>query len=108
MNIKKDGGTRARLHDDAGIKKIVLVSTGGWYEKENFDTVVHIIKEFALNSGVEFSGAVIQPYAFLMWKDEKLTTGGKKKPFNLQMNWVTRIQKAEILTLKNLDLFTGL
>ena len=41
----KDGGTRARLHDDAGIIKIVLVSTGGWYEKENFDNVVYILQK---------------------------------------------------------------
>jgi multimeric flavodoxin WrbA len=61
--------TRARFHEDVNIKKVLLVSTGGWWEQGNFETVTMIAEELALNGGVEFSGALIRPHAFLM-KDE--------------------------------------
>ncbi|MCK4411008.1 flavodoxin family protein, partial [Candidatus Bipolaricaulota bacterium] len=35
----REGRTRARFHEEVGIQKIVLVSTGGWWEKGNFGTV---------------------------------------------------------------------
>jgi len=69
--------TRARFHEDVKIRKILLVSTGGWWEKGNFGTVVKIIEEFAENASVEFAGAVIRPHAFLMKKDGKLTKDGE-------------------------------
>jgi multimeric flavodoxin WrbA len=67
--VKVGERTRARFHEDVKIKKILLVSTGGWWERGNFDTVTMIVKELALNGGVEFSGALIRPHAHLM-KDE--------------------------------------
>ena len=33
MLVFRDGRTRARFHEDVNIQKIVLVSTGGWWEK---------------------------------------------------------------------------
>ncbi len=62
----RDGRTRARFHDDVRISKIVLVSVGGWWEKENMDTVVRIVEGIAKDVGVEFSGSVIRPHAFVM------------------------------------------
>ncbi|MDP2858744.1 MAG: flavodoxin family protein [Bacillota bacterium] len=73
----RGGRTRARFREDVQIRKIVLVSTGGWWEKGNFDTVVHITQELAENAGVEFAGAVIRPHAFLMKKRGQLTEEGK-------------------------------
>jgi len=60
------GKTRAKFHDDVRINKIVLVSTGGWWEKSNLATVVRIVEEVAEKVGVEFSGALLRPHAFLM------------------------------------------
>ncbi|KPK64460.1 iron-sulfur flavoprotein [candidate division WOR_3 bacterium SM23_42] len=72
----REGRTRARLRDDVKIHKILLVSTGGWWEKENLDTVVRIAKELAEDMSVEFSGAVLRPHAFLMKKKGELTEEG--------------------------------
>jgi len=65
-----DGRTRARFHDDVRISKIVLVSTGGWWEKENLDSVVRIVEGIAKDVGVEFSGPVLRPHAFLMDREK--------------------------------------
>ena len=70
--------TRARFREDVKIKKIVLVSTGGWWEKENMDTVVRIAEELAEDASVEFAGAILRPHAFLMKKDGKLTEDGEE------------------------------
>jgi multimeric flavodoxin WrbA len=72
----REGRTRARLHDNVKIRKLILVSTGGWWEKENFDTVVRIAEELADNMSIEFSGAVLRPHAFLMKKKGELTEDG--------------------------------
>ena len=71
------GRTRGRFHKQVKIRKIVLVSTGGWWEKENFDTVVHITEELAKNASLEFAGAVLRPHAFLMKEKGKLTKDGE-------------------------------
>ena len=70
--------TRARFRQDVNIKKIVLVSTGGWWEKENMSTVVRIVEELAEDASVEFGGAILRPHAFLMKKEGKFTKGGTK------------------------------
>jgi multimeric flavodoxin WrbA len=71
------GRTRARFHKHVKIQKIVIVSTGGWWEKENFKTVVSITEELAKVASVEFAGAVLRPHAFLMKKKGKLTKDGE-------------------------------
>lgn len=73
----KNGRTRARLRDDVKIRKFVLVSTGGWWEKENMNIVLNIAEELAENSGVEFGGAVLRPHAFVMKQNRQLTDDGK-------------------------------
>lgn len=72
-----DGRTRARLRTGVAIKKFVALSTGGWWEKENSDTVVRIVRELAENAGVEFSGAVVRPHADLMESGDGVTPAGK-------------------------------
>lgn len=71
----KNGRTRARFHRQVKIKKIMLVSTNGWWELANFDTVKRIVKELAADTNVEFSGAILRPHASLMDKypDDKKT-----------------------------------
>jgi len=73
----RHGRTRARFHKDVKIQKIVLVSTGGWWEKENFGTVVRIVEELAEGVSVEFGGAVLRPHAFMMKVDGAFTQDGE-------------------------------
>lgn len=73
----REGRTRARFHEDVKINKIVLVSTSGWWEMGNFDTVVRIVRELAEDASVEFAGAVLRPHAYLMKEDGELTEAGK-------------------------------
>jgi len=74
----RDGRTRIRFHKDVKIKKIALVSVCGWWEKENMNTVLQIVKEFAAIASVEFVGAVLRPHAFLLKKKGELTNQGKE------------------------------
>ena len=73
----RQGRTRARFHKDVKIQKIILVSTGGWWEKENFGTVVRIVEELAEGASVEFGGAVLRPHAFMMKADGVFTQDGE-------------------------------
>ena len=73
----REGRTRARFRKNVGIRKIVLVSTGGWWEKANFGTVVRITEELAKDASVEFAGAVLRPHAHLMKKKGELTQDGE-------------------------------
>ena len=71
-----DGRTRAKFREDVNISKLLLVSTGGWWEKENFDTLVRIIKELAELVSVEFGGAILRPHAYSMKKECVITEAG--------------------------------
>lgn len=76
--VKQGERTRARFHADVQIRKVLLVSTGGWWETGNFETVTMIAKELAANAGVEFAGALIRPHAFLMKEGGALTEKGQE------------------------------
>jgi len=71
-----EGRTRAKLRNGVGIRRFVLVSSGGWWEIENFDTVVRIVAELARDASVEFAGAVLRPHVGLMKEQGELTTEG--------------------------------
>jgi hypothetical protein len=64
----QNGRTRARFHKYVKIKKIMLVSTCGWWELGNFGTVKRIVEELAADTSVEFGGAILRPHASLMKK----------------------------------------
>ena len=70
--------TRAHFRQAVNIKKIVLVSTGGWWEKENMSSVVRIVEELAEGASVEFGGAILRPHAFAMKQDDQFTRDGKE------------------------------
>jgi multimeric flavodoxin WrbA len=76
LNLR-EGRTRARLREGVQIRRFVALVTGGWWEKENLDTVVRIVKELAEDASVEFSGAVLRPHASVMRKKGELTEEGK-------------------------------
>ncbi|MFO8060218.1 MAG: flavodoxin family protein [Bacillota bacterium] len=71
------GRTRVRFREDVQLRKIALVSTGGWWERGNFDTVVHIVEEFAETVGVQFAGAVLRPHAHFLRSGGALTAEGE-------------------------------
>jgi multimeric flavodoxin WrbA len=73
----EDGRTRAHFRDDVQIGKVVLVASGGWWEMENFDTLIRIAKELAAVAGIPFGGAIIRPHSQLMIKDGKMTPQGQ-------------------------------
>jgi multimeric flavodoxin WrbA len=59
---ERGGRTRARFRNEVRIKKIMLVSTSGWWELGNFDTVKRIVEELAADVSVEFAGAILRPH----------------------------------------------
>jgi multimeric flavodoxin WrbA len=69
--VKRAGRTRARLHKDVNLSKVVLVSSCGWWEKDNMGTVARIARELAEDMSVEFSGAVLRPHASFLRRDKK-------------------------------------
>ena len=73
----RKGRTRAIFRKDVRIRVVVLVSTGGWWEKGNFGTVVRIVKELAEDTGVKFAGAVLRPHAHAMKREGELTQDGR-------------------------------
>jgi multimeric flavodoxin WrbA len=83
----RNGRTRARFRADVKIKKIVLVSSSGWYELGNFGTVLRIVKELAEDTSVEFSGALLRPHVNWFVKDrekaEKVFKAAKQVGFQL-------------------------
>ena len=66
-----EGRTRAKFHDNVKIRKIVLVSTCGWWEIGNFGTVLRIAEELAKDVGQELAAAVLRPHAFVMEYDKE-------------------------------------
>lgn len=73
----REGRTRARFREGVAIQRIALVSTGAWWEIENFGIVVRIAEELAENANVAFAGAVLRPHAFTMQGQEGLTADGE-------------------------------
>ena len=59
----KQGRTRAIFRSDVKISKLALVSTSGWWEIGNFQTVLRIAKELAADTSIEFAGALLRPHS---------------------------------------------
>jgi multimeric flavodoxin WrbA len=59
----RDGRTRGKMRADVNISRIALVATSGWWEVENMDTVVRIVREVAEDASVPFVGPVLRPHA---------------------------------------------
>jgi multimeric flavodoxin WrbA len=75
--VGRAGRTRARLRDDVKIRKFVLVATSGWWEIENMDTVVRIVKELAEDASTEFAGALLRPHASEMRHQGVISADGQ-------------------------------
>ena len=74
----EEGRTRAQTRADVSLRRVVVVATSGWWEKENMELVVHIGRELALNGNMAFAGAVLRPHAFLMRHEGTLTGEGQE------------------------------
>jgi multimeric flavodoxin WrbA len=68
--------TRASLREDYKLRQMVLLATSGWWEIENFATVVRIAEELAADAGIEYAGAVLRPHAQAMKEKRVLTQDG--------------------------------
>ena len=83
----QNGRTRARTRSDVKISKIVLVSTSGWWEMDNFGTVLRIAEELAKDMKVEFSGALLRPHSPYMSENkeeaEKIFEAAKQAGYQL-------------------------
>jgi multimeric flavodoxin WrbA len=66
----RNGHTQIRFHDDVKIKKIILVSVCGWWEKGNFDTITRIAEEICQKVSIDFSGSVLRPHADLLSEEK--------------------------------------
>ena len=67
----REGRTRGRIHGGYKLRKIALVSSGDWWEKENCSTVLRICEELAKDMSVEFAGALLRPHASMMKEHEE-------------------------------------
>lgn len=64
--VFRDGRTAARPAEGVRLSRIALVTVSGWWEVENMDLVVDIVREMAADFGMEFSGALRRPHAYYM------------------------------------------
>ena len=65
----RDGLTVARPGEGVRMSQIALVTVSGWWEVENMDLVVDIVREMAADFGMEFAGALRRPHAYYMRGD---------------------------------------
>ncbi|MCU0851540.1 MAG: flavodoxin family protein [Candidatus Thermoplasmatota archaeon] len=54
--------TRGVFRKEFTIKKLALVSSCGWWELGNFETVERIVRELAEDGSVNYAGAVLRPH----------------------------------------------
>lgn len=74
--VRRDGRTRAQARDGVKFKKIALVATSGWWEIENLDTVLRIVRELAEDISIEFAGGVLRPHSNYLRKNGEATKDG--------------------------------
>jgi len=74
----RNGRTRARVRPNIQIEKVALIAGSGWWERENVNLLEHVIKEFAENASITFSGTVVRPHIYYMHNDKGITPDGKE------------------------------
>lgn len=73
----RDGRIRAIRRANVAIRKLALVATGDWWEKENLDTLVRIASELAADMDIEFAGSLLRPHASYMTRKGVVTLEGQ-------------------------------
>ena len=74
----ENGRSKAQFRDDVKIKKIGLLAASGWWEVENTDTVVKIIKDLASLARCEFLPPILRPQAGNLRSRSGMTEIGKE------------------------------
>jgi len=64
--VIRDGRIFPTLREGVKLKKIVLVSSSGFWGTENFSILLEFMKRLAKTLDVEFAGALLRPHAFVM------------------------------------------
>lgn len=59
----RDGHQRLKRPDGLAPKKVVLVSTCGLHEMDNFDVMMHYMEAFSKNANFNLVGALLRPHA---------------------------------------------
>jgi len=59
----ENGRSQAQFRDDVKLIQIGLLATSGWWELENTDTVVKIVKDLASLTGCDFPPPILRPHA---------------------------------------------
>lgn len=62
----RDGHCRHPIRGEAKVRKYVLVSNCGLWEKDNFDPLLVFMKAFCKNASAEFVGALLRPHGEVM------------------------------------------
>ena len=62
----RDGHTRHLPREKPKIRKYVLVSNCGLWEKDNLDPLISYMETFCKNTGSEFAGALLRPHGEAM------------------------------------------
>lgn len=62
----RDNHSRHPFPSDHVHKKFVLISSCGFWEIDNFDSMISHLKAFCKNVGLTYSGALLRPHAFAM------------------------------------------
>jgi len=62
----RDGHTRHLPREKPKIRKYVLVSNCGLWEKDNFDSLISYMETFCKNTGSEFAGTLLRPHGEAM------------------------------------------
>lgn len=66
FEVGDDGRTRHVLSPDADDRKLVLISTCGYYEEEAFESIVCQAKDLSRSLGRRFAGALIRPHGLAL------------------------------------------
>jgi multimeric flavodoxin WrbA len=74
----ENGRSKAQFRDDVKIKKIGLLAASGWWEVENTDTVVKIVKDFTSLARCEFLPPILRPQAGNLRSRSGMTEIGKE------------------------------
>ncbi len=74
----RNGRTRAKLRADVQLEKVVLVSGSGWWERENVNLLEQVIKEFAENASITYSGTIVRPHIYALRTSEGISLEGEK------------------------------
>ncbi|MFW6056194.1 MAG: flavodoxin family protein [Chloroflexota bacterium] len=66
FEVGDDGRTRHVLSPDVDDRKLVLISTCGYYEEEAFESIVCQAKDLSRSLGRRFAGALIRPHGLAL------------------------------------------